>query len=69
MTRTWLTPLKVDRRCAINVSAYSSTSDSGIVAELRLRKMTGASAGLAFRKLGGVVICTGSRRAAEVSAD
>src|ERR1700749_125916 len=53
----------------MSVSAYSSTSDSGSVAELRLRKMTGASAGFALMKLGGVVIWIGRRLAAAVSAD
>ena len=69
MTRTWLTPLRVEMRCAIRVSAYSSTAESGRVAERRLRKMIGASAGFALMKLGGVVIWIGRRLAAEVSAD
>ncbi len=69
MTSTWLTPLKVEMRWAIRVSAYSSTAESGSVEELRLRKITGASAGFALMKLGGVVIWIGKRLAAEVKAD
>ena len=36
-TFTAATPLTVEMRCAITVSAYSSSCDSGIVAECRLR--------------------------------
>jgi hypothetical protein len=35
-TFTAATPLTVEMRCAITVSAYSSSCDSGIVAEWRL---------------------------------
>ncbi len=54
--------------CASVVSAYSSTSESGNVGETRLMYMTGKSAGLTLRKLGGIVISIGSLRAATVSA-
>src|ERR1700746_1322429 len=50
------------------VSAYSSTTESGRVGDLRLRYMTGKSAGFTLRELGGMVISTGSLRAATVSA-
>src|SRR3954466_16041709 len=47
---------------------YSSTVDIGSVGELRLMNRTGESPGLTLRKNGGVVISTGSRRAATVNA-
>ena len=50
------------------ISAYSSTADNGKVGEIRLTYMIGKSPGLTLRKLGGVVISTGSLRAATVSA-
>src|SRR5499425_2762066 len=50
------------------VSAYSSTTESGKVGDRKLRYMTGNSAGFTLRKLGGMVISTGSLRAATVSA-
>ncbi len=56
-------------RWAISVSAYSSTIESGRMSEASVRNSTGWSAGLTLRKLGGVVISTGSLRAAVVSAD
>jgi len=33
-TLTWATPSTVDRRCAMNVSAYSSSAESDSVREL-----------------------------------
>src|SRR5215813_2916776 len=51
------------------LSAYSSTTDSGSVAEFTLMLTTGKSPGLTLRKLGGVVISIGSRRWATVNAD
>src|SRR6201987_2400026 len=54
--------------CASVVSAYSSATESGSVGERQLQYMTGKSAGFTFRKRGGIVISTGSLRAATVSA-
>src|SRR5689334_5154711 len=62
-------PGSVETRCAISVSAYSSTWDSGRTVELSDRNNTGWSAGFTLRKAGGVVISTGSLRAAVVMAD
>ena len=45
-----------------------STVDSGSVSEFRLMNRIGKSPGLTLRKNGGVVISTGSRRCATVSA-
>src|SRR6195256_6764145 len=50
------------------MSPYSLTVDNGSVAEPREMNSTGKSAGLTFRKLGGMVISIGSRRWAIVSA-
>ena len=53
---------------ARTVSAYSFSVESGSVSDRKLTKMTAKSPGLTFRKDGGVVISTGSRRAAVASA-
>ncbi len=66
---TWATPLSVDSRCAITVSANSSTSEIGTVSEDRLMKITGKSAGFTLMKNGGMVICRGRCFAAVVIAD
>jgi hypothetical protein len=50
------------------VSPYSCTVDSGSVGEMMAMNRIGKSPGLTLRKLGGVVISTGSRRCAMVSA-
>src|SRR5262249_37804530 len=50
--------------CASVISPYSSTTCNGSVCELRLIYRIGKSPGLTLRKLGGVVISTGSFRAA-----
>ncbi len=50
------------------VSAYSSTTDIGRVADLTESITTGDSLGLFLLKLGGVVISIGSRRCATVKA-
>ena len=68
-TRTCATPVRLEMRCASSVSAYSSTADSGRLAELSARNSTGESAGLTLRNEGGVVISAGSRRAAVLIAD
>ena len=68
-TRTWAIPGRLEMRWPIIVSAYSSTAESGRVAELSARNRTGWSAGLTLRKLGGVVISAGRRRAAAAIAD
>jgi hypothetical protein len=54
--------------CPSTVSAYSCTVDSGSVSEMLAMNRIGKSDGLTLRKLGGVVISTGRRRCAMVSA-
>ena len=49
--------------------AYSSTLERGKVSEVRTRKRIGKSAGLDFRKEGGLGRSGGSRRAADEMAD
>ena len=68
-TLTCATPESCEMRCAMSVSAYSSTTESGSVADESAANSTGWSAGLTFWNDGGVVISTGSLRAAVVSAD
>src|SRR5262245_29531192 len=67
-TSTWATPGICEICCASVISPYSSTTDKGKVGETRLIYMIGKSPGFTLRKLGGVVISTGSLRAATVSA-
>src|ERR1700712_5447781 len=50
------------------MSPYSLTADNGSVAEPSETNSTGKSAGVTFRKLGGVCISTGNGRCAMVSA-
>ena len=50
------------------MSPYSWTVDSGSVDELSTTNRTGKSAGFTLRKLGGMIISTGNRRCAIVSA-
>ena len=47
-TWTWATPLTIEMRWAMSVSAYSSTVDSFMVGELRARNRIGWSAGFTF---------------------
>src|SRR5947207_2080113 len=61
-------PSSIEMRCAISVSAYSSTWGSGNTSELSDRKRIGLSAGLTLRKPGGVGMPGGScGRAAEIA--
>ncbi len=55
--------------CASRFSAYSSTVDSGSVADESTMLRIGASAGLTLRCVGGVGIDEGSERAAAAIAD
>ena len=48
LTWTWATPLTIEMRWAMSVSAYSSTVESLTVGELRARNRIGWSAGLTF---------------------
>ena len=50
------------------MSPYSLTVDSGSVSEASEMNRIAKSAGLTFRKLGGIVISIGNRRCAMVSA-
>src|SRR5512143_1963195 len=52
-TLTWATPVTMEIRCAISVSAYSSSVQSGKVGDVRASIMMGESAGLVLRKDGG----------------
>src|SRR5581483_10285318 len=54
------TPLAVEMRCAISVSAYSSTVYKGSVSDLSASNNTGCSAGLDFWYDGGRGISGGS---------
>ena len=62
--KTWTceTPATVEIRCAIVVSAYSSTTESGSVGELTAKYIIGWSAGLVFRNEGGDGMSVGKRR-------
>ena len=66
---TCATPLTVDSRWAITVSAYSFTCDSGRVSEPSARNRIGWSAGLTFCSDGGVGMSGGSCRAARAIID
>src|SRR5262249_58819081 len=59
----------VEMRCAIMTSPYSSSSESGSVAEVSVRYRIGWSAGLTFWKDGGAGMFGGSWRAAAAIAD
>jgi hypothetical protein len=67
-TSTWATPRSCEICCASVISPNSLTADRGRVGETKLIYMIGKSPGFTLRKLGGVVISTGSLRAATVSA-
>src|SRR6266704_2337357 len=60
-TWTCATPLTVDRRCARNVSAYSSSADNWRVPEVKARYRIGESAGFDLLYDGGCMP-GGSRR-------
>src|SRR3954464_1600194 len=67
--RTCATPGRVDMRGRMFDWAKRSTSDRRAWSDDTARNMIGWSAGLTFRKLGGVVISAGSRRCAVEIAD
>ena len=48
-TSTCATPLTIEMRCAMSVSPYSSSVQSGSVGEVSARKRIGWSAGFTFR--------------------
>src|SRR5262245_367633 len=65
----WATPVMVERRGLITLSANSFISCDGAVSEVSARKMTGASAGLTLRYAGGVGRSSGSCPIATEMAD
>ena len=67
-TCTCATPEIIEIRCAMRVSAYSSSVHSGSVGEVRTRYRIGWSAGLTLVKVGGVGMPCGSMRDAWVMA-
>src|SRR2546425_4178810 len=67
-TCTCATPLTVDRRCARNVSAYSSNTDSGSVPDVRARYRIGESAGFDLLYDGGCMPGGSWRRVLEIAA-
>src|SRR3954447_11022579 len=67
-TWTCATPDTIEMRCAMRVSAYSSSVHGGIVVDVITRYRIGWSAGLTLVKVGGVGMPCGSRRAAWVIA-
>ena len=67
-TCTWATPLTIEIRCAMRVSAYSSSVHGGTVVDVITRYRIGWSAGFTFVNVGGVGMPCGSRRAACVIA-
>src|SRR6185295_9704965 len=67
-TCTSATPLTVEMLWAINVSAYSSTSERGSVADDKARLSTGWSAGFTLLIEGGAGMLAGNCRAACVMA-
>src|SRR5581483_8109081 len=67
-TCTCATPLTIEIRCAMRVSAYSSSVHGGTVVDVMTRYRIGWSAGFTFVNVGGVGIPCGSRRAACVMA-
>src|SRR4029079_12316106 len=56
-TFTCATPGTIEMRCAMNVSAYSSSCDSGIRSDVNEKKMIGESAGFTFWYDGGMMPC------------
>src|SRR3989442_15365215 len=67
-TCTCATPLTVDKRCARNVSAYSSNTDSGSVPDVRARYRIGESAGFDLLYDGGCMPGGSWRRVLEIAA-
>src|SRR6478752_631320 len=65
---TCATPAICDSVCANTVSAYSLSADGDSDCDDSEMNRIGKSPGLTLRKLGGVVISTGRRRWAMVSA-
>src|SRR6266704_388908 len=67
-TWTCATPLTVDRRCARNVSAYSSSADSWRVLDVKARYRIGESAGFDLLYDGGCMPGGSCRRVLEIAA-
>src|SRR6266480_1079338 len=67
-TWTCATPLTVDRRCARNVSAYSSSADSWRVLDVRARYRIGESAGFDLLYDGGCIPGGSCRSVLEIAA-
>src|SRR5438552_17999830 len=67
-TWTCATPLTVDRRCARNVSAYSSSVDSWRVLDVRARYRIGESAGFDLLYDGGCMPGGNCRSVLEIAA-
>src|SRR5256885_17080093 len=67
-TWTCATPLTVDRRCARNVSAYSSSADSCSVPDVRARYRIGESAGFDLLYDGGCMPGGNCRSVLEIAA-
>src|SRR6266705_2808448 len=67
-TWTCATPLTVDRRCARNVSAYSSSADNWRVPEVKARYRIGESAGFDLLYDGGCMPGGSCRRVLEIAA-
>src|SRR6266487_4182600 len=67
-TWTCATPLTVDRRCARNVSAYSSSADNWRVPEVKARYRIGESAGLDLLYDGGCIPGGSCRSVLEIAA-
>src|SRR2546427_2778813 len=65
---TCATPLTVDRRCARNVSAYSSSADNWRVLDVRARYRIGESAGFDLLYDGGCRRGGSGRRVLEIAA-
>src|SRR6266699_4835191 len=66
-TWTCATPLTVDRRCARNVSAYSSSADNWRVPEVKARYRIGESAGFDLLYDGGCMPGGSCRRVLEIA--
>src|SRR2546421_12869504 len=67
-TWTCATPLTVDRRCARNVSAYSSSADNGRVPDVSARYRIGESAGFDLLYDGGCMPGGNCRSVLEIAA-
>src|SRR5260221_9260037 len=66
---TWATPGRVEMRGRMARLEKASTSDSRTWLDFNARNITGKSAGLTLRKLGGVGSSAGKRRIADEIAD